>query len=753
MDRRDPGNPLLRPAAGVPPVEIPGVPLPDPARPGPAEPSADRVRKNSAAAPPRRGNAAKPVHGRMATYDGLIKHRDISWLSFNGRVLQEADDPSVPLVERLKFLGIFSSNLDEFFRVRVATLRKLVDLGDRAQQPDLGFNPRTIHSRIQRIVVLQQRRFQDIYQRIVSALEQRNIYFRNETQLDEQQGRRVKEYFQSRVLPALVPIMMGRGTLPELKDNAIYLVVRMSRKDGALPPQHALIELPTGSVPRFLVMPGPGNGYSVILLDDIVRYCLEDVFYIFTYDTFQAHTIKLTRDADITVDNDLSQSFVERISRSLKQRRRGRPVRFVYDRDIPDDLLASLTRALRFSKQDPLIPGARYHNFRDFIDFPRLGPPDLTYPALRVLRNPELLPSVGMFLIIDEKDLLVHYPYQSFDAMIRFLREAAIDPEVRSIKMTLYRAAKDSRVVNALINAVKNGKAVTVVVELQARFNEEDNITLANRLAEEGATVVYGMPALKIHCKLTLVTKLRHGRTVRYGNLATGNYNEQTAQLYCDSSLFTSDPRITEDVERVFQYIEGKQPRPTFSHLLVAPLFLRQHLEQLVDEEIRNAQAGRPASILLKVNSLVDESVVAKLYQAGQAGVRIRIIARSACSLVPGLRGYSGNIEAIGIVDRLLEHARVFVFGNGGDPRVFLSSADLMTRNLDYRVEVAWPVLDDRLKRELLDLVELQWQDNTKARVLNRAQNNRYRRTSGPPVRAQDAIGAYLSRRRSHAAL
>jgi polyphosphate kinase len=688
----------------------------------------------------------------MASHDSPIKHRDISWLSFNGRVLQEADDPSVPLVERLKFLGIFSSNLDEFFRVRVATIRKLVDLGDRAQQLGLGFNPRTIHSRIQRIVVLQQQRFQDIFQRIVSALEQRNIYFRNETQLDEQQGRHVKEYFRDRVLPALVPIMMGpRGTLPELKDNAIYLVVRMSRKDGALPPQHALIEIPTGSVPRFLVMPGPGSGQSVILLDDIVRYCLEDVFYIFTYDTFQAHTIKLTRDADITVDNDLSQSFLERITRSLKQRRKGRPVRFVYDRDIPEDLLASLVRALRFSKQDPLIPGARYHNFRDFIDFPHLGPPDLTYPARVFSQHPELLPSTGMFPIIDEKDLLVHYPYQSFDAMIRFLREAAIDPEVRSIKMTLYRAAKDSRVVNALINAVKNGKSVTVVVELQARFNEEENITLANRLAEEGATVVHGMPALKIHCKLTLVTKQRHGRTVRYCNLATGNYNEQTAQLYCDDSLFTSDPRITEDVERVFQYIEGKQPRPTFSHLLVAPLFLRQHLGQLVDEEIRNAKAGRPASILLKVNSVVDESIVAKLYEAGTAGVRIRIVARSACSLVPGLKGFSGNIEAIGIVDRLLEHARVFVFGNGGDPRVFLSSADLMTRNLDYRVEVAWPILDDRLKREVLDIIELQWQDNTKARVLNRAQNNRYRRTDGPPVRAQEAIGAYLARRRTHA--
>lgn len=685
----------------------------------------------------------------MAKRPGLIKNREISWLSFNGRVLQEADDPSVPLIERLKFLGIFSSNLDEFFRVRVATVRKLVDLGEKALSLGLRHNPRTIHNRIQRIVLLQQQRFQDIFQRIVAGLEERNIFFRNETQLDEAQGRQVKEYFRNRVLPTLVPIMIGpRSVLPELKDHAIYLVVRMSRKDGALPPQHALIEIPTDRVPRFLVMSGPRGGNSVILLDDIIRYCLEDVFYIFTYDTFQAYTIKVTRDADITVDNDLSQSFVERISRSLKQRRKGRPVRFVYDRDLPEDLLAALTRALRFSKQDPIIPGARYHNFKDFIQFPRLGPAELTSPPQRVSQHRELLPHVGVFPIIDEKDLLVHYPYQSFDAMIRFLREAAIDPEVRSIKTTLYRAAQDSRIVNALINAVKNGKAVTVVVELQARFNEEDNIHLASRLAEEGATVIYGMPALKIHSKLTLVTKQRHGRTIRYCNLSTGNYNEQTAQLYCDHSLFTSDPRINEDVEQMFAYMEGQQPRPQFSHLLVAPLYLRKHVEELIDQEIRHARNGQSASIFLKVNSLVDEAVIERLYEAGRAGVRVRVIARSICSLIAGTKGISDNIEAISIVDRLLEHARVFIFGNGGQARVFLSSADLMTRNLDFRVEVAWPIFDDRLKQELLDILELQWQDNTKARVLNRAQNNRYRRTGASPVRAQEAIGAYLAKKR-----
>jgi polyphosphate kinase len=685
----------------------------------------------------------------MAKLRRLIKNREISWLAFNGRVLQEADDPTVPLLERLKFLGIFSSNLDEFFRVRVATVRKLVDLGDKAVSLGLPHRPSIVHNRIQRIVLDQQQRFQEIFQRIVAGLEERRIYFRNETQLDAAQGMQVEEYFHNRVLPALVPIMIGaRAMLPELKDHAIYLVVRMSRKDGALPPQHALIELPTETVPRFLVMSGPGSGQSVILLDDIIRYCLEDVFYMFTYDAFEAYTIKLTRDADITVDNDLSQTFVERISRSLKQRRKGRPVRFVYDSDLPEDLLASLTRALRFSKQDPVIPGARYHNFKDFMRFPHIGPPELADPPRQVSRHRQLLPRVGVFPIIDEQDVLVHYPYQSFDAMIRFLREAAIDPEVRSIKTTLYRAAQDSRVVNALVSAVKNGKSVTAVVELQARFNEEDNIHHANRLAEEGAKVIYGMPSLKIHCKLTLVTKQRHGRTIRYSNLATGNYNEQTAQLYCDHSMFTSDPRLSEDVDLVFQYLEGLQPPPQFGHLLVAPLTLRTSLERLIDEQTEHARAGLPAAILLKVNALVDEAMVSRLYDAGKAGVRIRIIARSVCSLVAGGKGMSENIEAVSIVDRLLEHARVFVFGSGAAARVFLSSADLMPRNLDFRVEVAWPVYDERLKQELLDILELQWQDNTKSRVLNRAQNNRYRRTDGPPVRAQDAIAAYLAGKR-----
>jgi polyphosphate kinase len=493
------------------------------------------------------------------------------------------------------------------------------------------------------------------------------------------------------------------------------------------------------------VLPSRFGRQTVILLDDVIRHCLEDIFYIFDFDRFSAWTIKLTRDADITLDSDLSSSLVDKIAKSLKQRKKGRPVRFIYDGELPADLLKSLIKGVNLSEYDPLMAGARYHNFRDFMKFPQFGGRKLLYPPLAAGPHREILPRVSLLSIIDGKDLLVHYPYQSFDHMIRFLREAAIDPEVTSIKMTLYRAAFESRVVNALINAVRNGKRVTVVVELQARFDEEHNIALANRMAEEGAQVIYGKQGLKVHCKLALVTKVRDGKTIRYCNLATGNYNEQTARLYCDHAMFTSDPRITRDVAQVFEFLEGRIKSSGYDNLWVAPHYLRKELMRAIRKETKIANAGRPGSILLKVNSLVDEDVIEALYEASRAGVQIRIIARGICCLVPGIPGMSENIEAISIVDKFLEHARVFVFGNGGHPRIYLASADLMPRNLDNRVEVAWPVLDEGLQQELRDILELQWQDNTKARVLNRAQNNRYRRTPGPRVRAQEALYAYLT--------
>jgi polyphosphate kinase len=677
----------------------------------------------------------------------LLKNREISWLSFNHRVLQEADDPTVPFIERIKFLGIFSSNLDEFFRVRVATLRKLIDVLDRKGTRRMS-PARRIHNRIHRLVISQQARFQEIWLKLLAELESVGIRLVNERQLDAEQGRFVRDYFRAHLLPALVPVMIGtQPTLADLKDRAIYLVVRMSRGGRQ---QHALIEIPTDVLPRFLVLPPRFGRQTVILLDDIIRYCLRDIFYIFDYDRFEAWTIKLTRDADITLDNDLSSSLVEKISRSVKQRKKGRPVRFIYDGELPADLLQSLIKGLNLSEYDPLIPGGRYHNFRDFMTFPQLGGRKLLYPAMIPCPHRAMIPHVSLFSIIDERDVLVHYPYQSFDHMLRFLREAAIDPEVKTIKVTLYRAAQESRVVNTLINAVKNGKNVTAVVELQARFDEEHNIALAGRLAEEGAQVIYSKPGLKVHCKLALVIRQHNGKMERYCNLSTGNYNEQTAQLYCDHALFTSDPRIAADVARVFDYLEGRIKSSGYGYLWVAPHYLRKQLLRAIRKETRTARAGRSTSILLKVNSLVDEEVIAALYEAGQAGVKVRIIARGVCCLVPGMRGLSENIEAISIVDKFLEHARVFVFGNGDNARVYLSSADLMPRNLDYRVEVAWPVLDEGLCRELRDILELQWQDNTKARLLNRAQNNRYRRIAGPRVRAQEALHAYLSAR--HAA-
>jgi len=692
----------------------------------------------------------------MPTSKLPLKNRELSWLSFNARVLQEAADPAVPLLERLRFLGIFSSNLDEFFRIRVATVRRLVDLREKTGRTIPGYpHPAKVLSKIQHTVIGQERQFDAIYRQVVAELAQHNIHFCNDTQLDAAAGNQVKAFFTSRVLPMLVPVMLGNPPrLPELTDHSLYLVVRMSRSDGARKARHALIEIPVGSVPRFLVLPPQDGRQIVVLLDDVIRYCLRDLFYMFDYDQFQAYAIKLTRDADLTLDQNVQdEDLPQRIVKSLKQRRRGRPVRLVHDAALPRALLKSLMRGLRFSRYDAVIAGSRYHNFKDFIAFPRLAGAELHYPALRTVPHPGLPPRVSVQASIDEKDRLLHYPYQSFDAMIRFLRESAIDPEVKAIKMTLYRAAKDSRIVNALINAVRNGKAVTVVVELQARFNEEENLALANRLTEEGAKVIFGRPGVKIHCKMTLVTKARQGRTWRYCNLATGNYNELTGEIYCDDSLFTSDPRLTVEVSRLFHQLEGTVPKPAFEHLLVAPRTLRVGLEKLIDAEIREARRGRPASILLKLNNLSDPEIIEWLYRASQAGVEIRLIVRGICCLVPGGRGAGGRIQAISIVDRFLEHSRVFVFGNGGRPKVYMASADLMPRNLDYRVEVAWPVYDEDLKRELIAILELQWRDNTKARVLNRAQNNRYRDGAGPPVRTQTAMFDLLRARRSLAPL
>jgi polyphosphate kinase len=670
-------------------------------------------------------------------------NRDLSWLSFNERVLQEAEDPNVPILERLRFLGIYSNNLDEFFRVRVATIRRMMRWGKRGREL-LDANPVTLLEKIQTIIIRQQKRFERAYSVILRELERNNIFIISEKKLDRDQGIFVRKYFREKVYPSLVPIMIETAPkFPYLRDYSAYLAVKMIKKGKENKSRYSLIEIPAADViPRFLVLPGGGEKQSIILIDDVIRYCLDEVFSNFDYDVFEAYAIKMTRDAELDLDNDLSKSLMEKISKSVKQRKRGEPVRLVFDEKIPVDLLGFILRKIKLKEAEYLIPGGRYHNFRDFISFPRVGSPDLWYKQLKPVEHPELKSHHSHFEVIRSKDIMLWYPYHSYSHIIDLLREASIDPKVVSIQITLYRAARNSSIVNSLINALKNGKQVTAVVEIQARFDEESNIDYANRLQEEGARVIFGVPGLKVHSKLFLITRKEEGKLVHYAHIGTGNFNEQTALIYCDHSLLTADKRLTREVERLFTFYTNNYKIGHYKHLIVSPFNTRKRFIQYILQEIEEAKAGRPAWITLKMNSLVDKEMIGRLYEASQAGVKIKLIVRGICSLVPGIPGLSENISAISIVDRFLEHSRIYVFCNGGETKYYISSGDWMYRNLDNRNEVTVPIYDPRLQEQLKNYLDIQLRDTVKARVQNQAQDNRYIRPKGntKPLRAQDAI-------------
>ncbi len=673
----------------------------------------------------------------------LLVNRDISWLAFNDRVLQEANDPNVPLLDRLKFLGIVSSNRDEFFRVRVATIKRMIRLGKKGEEI-LGEDPVTLLERIQQITIEQQERFDESYQQLLSELELHGIFIINEKQLSADQGKFVKQYFSEQVQPALVPILLdNQRQFPYLRDKSVYFLVIMNRKSSK--PRHALVELPTDSISRFLVLP-KDNKY-VILLDDIIRYCLDDLFFNFEYDSISAYTIKMTRDAELDIEQDVTKSLIKKVAESVKRRKKGVPTRLVYDEEMPQEAFDFIVKKINLGKEGQPVPGGRYHNFVDFIKFPSLNKTDLHYKKIPPLPHPELKPRTSLLKVIRKKDILLSFPYQSYHHIIDLLREASIDPKVKSIQITLYRAANNSNIINALVNAIKNGKQVTVIVELQARFDEEANIRLANRLHEEGAKIVYGVPGLKLHSKLFLITRVESGKEVHYAHIGTGNFNEETANLYCDHSLLTADKRLTEEVQRLFQFYNDNYKTGTYKHLIVAPFFMRKRFLHLINKEIDLAKEGKDAWIFIKLNSLTDPEMIKKLYEAGKAGVKIRLIVRSICSLVAGVKGLSENIESISIVDKYLEHARVFIFGNEGDAKYFISSADWMVRNIDHRSEVATPIYDPSLQKQLLDIMEIQWEDNTKGRQLNALQNNVYRKNnSKQKVRAQEATYNYLKK-------
>ncbi|HDL19634.1 MAG TPA: polyphosphate kinase 1 [Bacteroidetes bacterium] len=681
----------------------------------------------------------------MAKENDYYVNREISWLSFNARVLQEAADPDVPLIERIKFIGIFSSNLDEFFRVRVGSLQRMLEAGVKLKS-QIGGKPKKIINEIQKTVIPLRKKFDDLFDGILHELEKKNIFFVNEKQLTEEQQQFVHHYFLHEVHPRLVPIMIDSlPDFPYLKNQVIYLAIYLKREREPEEVKYALIEVPADVLSRFLPLPGKDDKDYIIMLDDVIRFGLKEIFSILDFDSCAAYTIKLTRNAEFDIEDDITKSFYEKISESIKRRAKGRAVRFVYDREIPDELLNFILKRIHLENFDNLIPGGLYHNARDFMSFPHVSGPSLIYETREPLLHRDILRQRSLLNAMRKKDILLHYPYQSFDYILDLLREAAIDHNVTSIKMTLYRVAKYSNVVNALINAIRNGKSVTVLMELQARFDEEANIYWIKRLEEEGAKVIEGVPGLKVHAKLCLVTRREDDKKVRYATVGTGNFNETTAKIYSDHTLLTADKRITNEVNKVFDFLEHNYKTFSYKHLMVAPFYMRKNIVRMIKNEIKNAQAGKEAYIYIKLNSLVDRTVIDKLYEAGQSGVKIKMIIRSICSLVPGVKRFSENIAAISIVDKYLEHSRIFIFCNGGEEKYYLSSADWMIRNLDNRVEVAVPIYDKRIQKELKTFMDIQFKDRVKARIIDEKQSNRVKKsTADKPVRAQDDIYEWL---------
>jgi polyphosphate kinase len=682
---------------------------------------------------------------KTADKDILFINREISWLHFNERVLQEAIDKATPLIERMKFLGIYSNNRDEFFRVRVATMTRMLKLEKKAPVPRTKYAD--ILREINRIVAQQEKKFNKAYQDLVVELGEKNIFLINESDLTAEQGNFVYNFYFEKVRPFLFPLILNNiKTLSNIQDATIYLAIYLGDSNNPEHEDFAMVRIPTEETGRFLILPNENDKHYIMLMDDVIRYCLHDIFSVFGYDSFDAYTIKFTRDSELDIDNDVSKSFLEIMSESIKQRKRGEPVRFVYDNSIPDVLLKKVTKLFGITKNDTLRGGGRYHNFRDFMGFPRIGPPDFVYPPAPPLRHPDLLENVNMFDVIKEKDIMLHYPYQSFQHIVDFIREASIDPQVRSIKMTFYRAAKYSTAMNALINAARNGKYVTVFMEIQARFDEEANIYWTQRLQEEGVKIIQTIPGYKVHSKLLLVRRREDDdENVFYANVSTGNFNESTAKVYADDSLLTANPDICLDVYNLFELLESRFILPTFNTLKVAPFGIREFFIDMLEKEIENVRNGKPGWAILKMNSLVDKKITRKLYEASQAGVKIDLIVRGICVLKPGVKGLSENINAFSIVDKYLEHSRVYIFGNDGEPKYFIASADFMQRNFDHRIEVVCPILNEEIQQELMDMMQIQMKDNTKSRYLGPDNLNTYRSNEGTGKhRAQFEIYDYF---------
>lgn len=655
--------------------------------------------------------------------------RDISWLSFNDRVLQEASDPANPLRERVKFLGIFSNNNDEFFRVRVATLKRMAEFGAKLKNMHLEQSPGKILDRIQQIVLQQTEEFDRVWEQIRKEMEKEKIFLLDEKQLNKEQQQFVRVFFEDDVRSNIIPLMIESiPHIPYLREKSIYLSVVLSRKDGKRKRKYAIIEVPSKVTGRFIQLPSSPGERHIILLEDVIRYNLRSIFSYFGYNHYESWVFKVTKDAEMDIDNDVSTSVIQKIEKGLKNRRKGKAVRFIYDKEMDPGLLDFLMRKLNLSSKDSIIPGGRIHNFKHFMDFPDIfqqkGQRKKPFPH-PLFRNTARVTDTLL-----KQDIMLHFPYHSFNTVIDLLREAAIDPDVTAIKITAYRLAAYSKIVNALINAVRNGKQVTVMLELRARFDEEANLEWKERLEEEGVKVLVSIPNLKTHAKLCLIKKKKNNRSIHYGFVSTGNLNEKTATVYGDHCLLTANQRIMADINRVFNYLEkwksGMALLKNCSALIPCPTSLRSEMHKLINKEIKNAKSGKAAGIALKMNSLSDEELIEKLYEAAKAGVRIKMIIRGICCMFTENKKFVYPIKALSIVDEYLEHARLFIFYNGGAEKAYISSADWMVRNLDHRVEATCPIYDPHIKKELIEMMDIQLSDNVKARILDNELSNRY---------------------------
>jgi polyphosphate kinase len=659
--------------------------------------------------------------------------RELSWLSFNYRVLQEAKDKSVPLFERLKFLAIYSSNLDEFFRIRVASLRSLLSLKVKTQKK-LQFDPKKLLSKIKLIVSRQQEEFGTIYRdQIIPELSKNNIYIVNDTNYPKKHMKYLKTYFFDQVVPFVQPVLLDKKKISTfLHNKSIYLAVSLITKKKSKTPtakksvrhRYALIEIPSEKIGRFITLPETSEKYYVMFLDDMLRIFLPDILPGYEIDS--CFSIKLTRDAELYIDDEFTGNLLAKIKKGLAKRKTGVPSRFLYDNKMPETFLRFLKETLNLDKDD-LIEGGRYHNFNDFFGFPNFNLSKLEYEPLPPVTCKDFLTNKTVFDAISKKDILLSFPYQSYGYVLKFLDEAANDPDVNSIKITLYRVASDSLVIRSLVKAVENGKDVTAFVEIKARFDEESNFSSAELLQNAGVKVLYSFPGLKVHSKLCLVERIENNASVFYTFLATGNFNEKTARIYCDHALLTKNQEFSKDAQNVFDFLLNKTEGQSFSKLLVAPFNMRNTFISLIDNEIKNAKEGKKAEIVIKLNSIEDRKMIKKLYEASQAGVKVKMIVRGICCLIPSKKGLSENISAVSIVDRFLEHARIYVFHSGGDKLMYVASADWMKRNLSRRIEVGFPILDKKVKSQFLNLLELQWNDNTKARVIDEYQINGYK--------------------------